>query len=363
MRVSLAPLRGFFSGDLRGQVDKLRLLARHGFRYRQLDRATVGFRYTLALLFAHRLGMLDALQRGSHDPASIADTVGIDARAAEILLRAMEAQGIVRRDGNRFSLSDFGHAFVVGDGSLSYGPMWELMSAYASGLDGIVEAMRARQAAAAFDVFASETTADAFLAAVNRYIDNVGRELLATIEMPKIRTFICGSMGISMSALVLDRHADARVTYGCLPHLIARAPRLIERYGIESSRIDGIHAHGGDPYDDKWGVEAYDLVFLTKKMVLEPDRKIGEQFARKAFDVLNPGGIAIFWEAVHEDRGATPLVRALESVLDLGICPTGEMLTRSGMTARLRDIGYRDIDIVPCLAGQTTFVVARRPLV
>jgi hypothetical protein len=101
-------------------------------------------------------------------------------------------------------------------------------------------------------------------------------------------------------------------------------------------------------------------VFLTKKMILQPEQRIGEKFARKAFDVLRPGGAAIFWETVHTDGMPTPLQRAMEAVLDLGASPGGLCNTESGLRTLLSEIGFRQIEIVPCLSGQTTFVVARK---
>ena len=183
---------------------------------------------------------------------------------------------------------------------------------------------------------------------------------LSKIEVPPVRDFICGSMGVSFSALVLHQFPGARVTYGCLDHLVERIPRLRQQFAIDPARVDGMHAHGGEPSDDRWGSEAFDLVFLTKKMILEPENRLGEKFAAKSYEVLNPGGVAIFWEAVHHDDEPTPMKLAMESVLDIGVSPTGCVLTRDGMTRTLLDIGFETVEFVPCLGGETNFVVARK---
>jgi len=87
---------------------------------------------------------------------------------------------------------------------------------------------------------------------------------------------------------------------------------------------------------------------------------LGYKFARKAFEVLEPAGVAIFWEAVHNDDSPTPMALAMESVLDLGVSPTGCVLTRGSMTDMLTGIGFREIEFVTCLGGETSFVVARK---
>jgi hypothetical protein len=122
-----------------------------------------------------------------------------------------------------------------------------------------------------------------------------------------------------------------------------------------------MHSHTGEPGDDRWGDEAYDLVFLTRKMILDPQAHVGEKFARKALDVLNPGGVAVFWEAVHPDRGPSPLPLALETVFDLGMSPSAQLKTRSSFSQTLRDIGFGEVDFVACLGGTTTFAIARKP--
>jgi hypothetical protein len=129
---------------------------------------------------------------------------------------------------------------------------------------------------------------------------------------------------------------------------------------VPPGRVEGMHAHGGDPGADRWGGEAYDLVFLTKKMMLQPEQRIGYKFAEKAFAVLRDGGTAIFWETVQPAVGPTPLVRAMEAVLDLVASPTGGVQTDDGLTAMLRGIGFNSVRVVECLGGQTTFVVAKK---
>lgn len=352
--------RGFFSGDLSGQWTRARAVLRHRRDIRELEDALLHFRYVYALMVAHRLGLLSRLRERPHTAEDVARGCGVQARAAELLLRVLEAQGAVRPDGERWVATGYLLELLSGDGPLSYAPLLELVASYAAGLDEVVGGLRTGQLAERMNVMDDGPGCDAFLDGVNRYLDNAGRELLARIALPEVRSFIVGSMGVSFSALLLRRFPRARVTYGCLPHLVLRIPRLRERYGVEEAKVAGTHAHTGLPGNDRWGDEAFDLVFLTRKMVLDPASGLGEAFARKAFAVLNPGGVAIFWEAVLDDGRPTPLRPALESLLDLGICPAGCAWTRNGLTRLLEGIGFRSIEVLSCLAGQTRFVVARK---
>jgi len=213
----------------------------------------------------------------------------------------------------------------------------------------------------ALDVFSDGGRHQDFLDAVNAYLLPAARDFVTRVKLPVVRDLIVGSMGVSMSSVDLARFPGARVTYGCLEHLVREVPRLQSEYGVPSDRVAGVHAHGGDPTADRWGDERFDLVFLTKKWILAPEDHLGEKFTRKAFDVLRPGGMVVLWECVHPDVGKTSLARAMEAVLDLGASPRGPVATEGGMTHALRRIGFSDVEIVPLLGGELTFVVGRRP--
>jgi hypothetical protein len=123
--------------------------------------------------------------------------------------------------------------------------------------------------------------------------------------------------------------------------------------------VESTHAHGGEPEADDWG-GPYDLVLLTRKMILAPESNLGERFASKAFQALRPGGAAVFWEVVHPDVGAAPISRAMEALYDLCASPSAPIRTESTYRAMLLGIGYKKVEVVPCLGGQTTFLVATR---
>jgi hypothetical protein len=326
----------------------------------RLQKSLFYHRWASALLLAHELGLFDRLAERPRTAAELASTA-LNANGAEALLRVLEAEGLVERRDGRFALTTFASLYLPRSGRHSLGGMLDLMSAQASAFGELPARLADERTPAALDIFSSASRYRAFLSAVNEYLDAAGRDLLSRIRLGEVRSFIVGSMGVSFSAIVLEKFPGARVTYGCLEHLVREIPRLRDRFEVDPARVDGMHAHGGDPSADRWGDEKFDLVFLTKKMILQPSERIGEKFARKAFEVLTPGGTAIFWETIHTDGEPTPIARAMEAVLDLFASPAGLVNTEHGIRMLLGEIGFRDLEIVPCLGGQTTFVVARKP--
>jgi hypothetical protein len=335
---------------------------RHRDDFRRVQRALFYQRWANALLLAHQVRLFDALT-AERTVDELARACALQPRAVEALLRVVESQGLVARAGERWRLTPFGRHFLTRDGRHSIANLLELMAAHAAAFAELPSAMASGRVPGALDIFSQSSRYPAFLDGVNEYLALAGRDLLSQIRLRDVRSLIVGSMGVSFSALVLERFPAARVTYGCLPHLVREIPRLRERYRVPAARVDGMHEHGGDPTLDRWGANdgGFDLVLLTKKMILAPDERLGEKFARKAFAVLRPGGVALLWETVHPDQGPTPPLRAMEAMLDLGAGPTALVNTEGGLRRLLGGIGFSAVELVPCLNGQTTFVVARKP--
>jgi hypothetical protein len=334
---------------------------RHLRQYIDFQRALLDYRYVTALLLAVRIDLFEHLDaRRPMARGALAQATDTDPAALETLLASLETRGVVERRSGGWVLSPFAADFLAPDAPATDAPFLELLADYADSFAELERALTDAEPPDRFDIRHDQPTADHFLAAVNRYMDRTGRELLARAGLDDVEHLICGSMGVSFSAHVLTRCEAARVTYGCLEHLTERIPRLRNTYEVDSSRVVDTHVHAGEPGDDQWGWEAFDLVFLTKKMILDPANDIGEKFARKAYEVLEPGGAAVFWEAFHDRNGDTPKGVGLESLVDLGVSPQAGPLYRDSFRRRLRRIGFDEIEFVDCLGGATSFAVARR---
>ncbi|MFP4601003.1 MAG: hypothetical protein ACOC9J_00705 [Persicimonas sp.] len=324
----------------------------------RLQAGFFSFRFILPVLIARQHRVFSILAAGPVGLEAFARRSGMHRQAAATLCRVLESQGFVSRDNQRLFLTPFAKRYLAEDGPSSLAPVVDLLLAYATSFDELSASLHSGETPSSLDVRTDGPATDAMLSAVNTHLLLASRELLARVELPEIRSFIVGSMGVSFSAELMRRHSSARVTYGCLDHLVTRIPGLRQQYGIDSARVDGMHSHSGEPGEDTWGEEAFDLVFLTRKMILDPASRTGERFARKALDVLEPGGAVVFWEAIHPDQGPSPLALALETVFDLGMSPSAPLQTRATFGRTLRDIGYDRVEFIDCMGGSTTFAVA-----
>lgn len=352
--------RGILAGDTLETARKFLTHMRHRKEYDELKSAMQNFEYFVGILIARDLGVFEALDNRPVSAEVLANRCDVHPRAMVTVLRVLESRNIVRREDDLFALSSFGSAFLAPGGILSIDPMLEFLSAFTGSYDDVVEGTRTGEIPPKLDVFEDEANYEAYLEAVNFYLDLAGRDFLTRADLPEIDNFIVGSMGVSFSSLILNEYPAATVTYGCLDHLVDHIPALRMEYSVNPDRVNGMHRHSGEPDGDKWGDENFDLVFLTKKMLLEPEERMGEKFARKAYDVLNPGGVCLFWETIHPDDEPTPFSRAASGILDLAASPSGFTLTEDDFEAMLRRIGFEEVDYVYALDGECSFAIARK---
>src|SRR5262249_51853327 len=104
---------------------------RHREAFRRVQRALFYQRWASALLLAHQVRLFDALTT----PRTVVEAAvacGVRARAAEALLRVLESQRLVRRDGARFRLTAFGERYLARGGGHSIADLLDLMAAQAS---------------------------------------------------------------------------------------------------------------------------------------------------------------------------------------------------------------------------------------
>jgi hypothetical protein len=346
--------------DAFSDLGALAAQVRHRHDYARFERNLRHHFLMATVLRAHTIGLFDAVE-GGVTPEQLARRCDIEVHAADALLRILEGERHVCRRGERFVLGGFAAAFLTRSGPCTLAPMLDLMAAQAAAFEPIGQGLRTAEVPRHLDIGRTDSDYLAYVSAVNAYLHRAGADFVARANLPRVRSIIAGSMGVSMVAHLLGRDPEASVTFGCLPHLVREIPALCETYAIDPQRIAGMHDHAGDPEQDRWGGQSFDLVLLTKKMILEPHHRLGERFAQKAFEVLEPGGVAVFWETVYPDDGPLKRSGALEAVLNMGASPAAAVRTETGFEEMLTSMGYEDVRFVPCLFGQTTFVVARRP--
>ena len=341
-------------------ISKIMDLFKHRKKFAQIEKAFFYHRYCNALFLAQKIGLFNALCERSYTLAELSQKLTVPEQPLKTLSLNLNSQGFIEKKGHKYLLSEFGELFLKGEGPFSSNYLLELMADQALGLSSSLESIRDGSIPSHVDIRDESGNYKAFLSAVNNYLLWCGRELIAKADLGNPRSMIVGSMGVSFSSLLLQKFPEMKVTYGCLEHLVKEIPRFCKLYQVSNDRIQGMHSHSGDPMEDDWGDTSYDLILLTRKMIIDPKQKVGEKFAQKAFEVLNPGGKAIFWETVYPEKGRMPLRQAMEVVFDFCTSPSALTRSKADYNKLLKSIGFKKVQVYDCLEGQTHFIVAEK---
>lgn len=298
---------------------------------------------------ANELGLFKILNDKWKPLEEIKDKIKLDENRLEVLLDSLVYFGVVNkkiRGGKTF--------YKVLNRTQDISFLWAQMK----GLGYLPKIIREGKPSENLDIYNLEGDYASLLYGVNSFLYTATKELMRKFKFQNIRRIMVGSMGISFARNIQKAFPDVRVNIGCYPHLIKLVPDLIVKYKIPQTNIISMKDHEGKPSEDRWGDEenGYNLVFLTKKLSLRPLNEFGYEFLKKTYDVLTPGGYAVIWEAIVDESGTKGPIE--ETILDLLTSYTGKRWKENEIINYVKLFGFKSTQIVKCLAGRTTFLVA-----
>lgn len=302
-----------------------------------------GFRASRVILTANNLGIFDLLTMPK-TAAETAKALRLDPRAAEILLDALAAIGLIRKRGTGYRNAPAATKFLV-TGSASYqgdmlrhaDTLWKNWS----NLDEVIKTGRpSRTGGRRHDVF--------IRAMHNNALPRV-QEVLAALDLRRVKTALDLGGGPGTYSIALAKNGIA-VTLFDLPETQETARKIVRAAGATVSfRCGDFH------FDDIGG--PYDLVLLSQ--VLHSHGPVENRaLLAKAFASLSPGGtVAVHEFTLDEDR-AGPLPGALFSVNMLVNTAAGRSYAPREISAWLTESGCSRIQAVRL--GDTVLVTGRK---
>lgn len=331
--------------------------------FKRLGRWVADFHSLVALVTAHRMGLFDILQEEKRvTREKLTKKLKVREKSLEVLLHALDALSLVRFQKDTVTFTNFGKSFLGTNAPYSLSPFLEFLSLQLYAMSRLDETIKTGKPAKEADIFKPSPYSRAYLLALNRFLYYPAKMLFQKLGARKINDAIMGSMGVSFGAALLEANPRARITFGCLGHLVKQIPDLMKMYGVAQKSVISMSSHSGIPEDDTWGKEAFDMVFLTKKFLLHPDDGVGESFARKGYQVLNPGGKLVVWETFYPDNRKPNMETALFGLQDLIASQGGALYTRSTMRKFLKETGFRKVEFMPfpLVFGDVEFCIAEK---
>jgi SAM-dependent methyltransferase len=280
--------------------------------FRELARINGGYAEARILHAAVTLGLFDRLDAAGRTADAIADAAGTNARATELLLNALVAMRLVRKDGDRFKETEVAKTYLTSASPTSYTGFVEFDAALWPLWGKLAETVRTGTPARDPDMFQSspEDTArfiDAMASIVTARGD--ARVLAETLDLAGVTRLLDVGAGPGTYAIELcRRHPGLRATIFDLPGTLAVTRGYVEASGV----ADRIELVPGDYLRDPLP-SGHDLVFLSN-VVHGEDEETNRALMRKIHGALAPGGRVMIKDHVTDESGTSPAPAAIFSI-------------------------------------------------
>jgi hypothetical protein len=281
--------------------------------------------------------------------------------AARVLLDALEASGLCsQRDDQQYELTAVARGQFLGDRWKAGQGMVEFMLGSWGQWRELAKALRNGEGHSDLRVYNPQNPLmPEYVRLLNARLAGPARELVQKLDLSNMNRIICGTVGVSTAAAVLQKRPGAELVVSCLPLLIRQLPSAIEEYDL-APPVEIIE-NTGDAEQDSWGSnESYDLVFLARKFAYcGPEH--GIDYLRKALAVLPPGGYLVLWEPFADNYDIAPWMGASVALVDAMLGQPQPLYLRDEVAEFTRQAGYDSVEIHDVAGGATSFIVARRP--
>lgn len=319
-----------------------------------LDQTIRGFRESRAILTALELDIFTAVGNGG-TATQVAQKLGTDARATEMLLNVLVGMELLKKGGEMFvNTATSSRYFREGSPDnmrmalMHSVNLWDRWST-------LTECIRegtsvARRSGAA----RSELQTKAFIAAMHRNARERAPIVIRAIGLDGVHRMIdLGGGSGAYSIAFAQAKPDLKVTLLDVPDVLPLTTEYVREAGV----TDRVTFTPGDLQTDKFG-SGYDLALLSAIChMFGIDQN--KDLLRRAYDALNDGGRLVIQEFILEPDKTGPLTAALFSLNMLVGTEKGSSYSSAEYTDWLKDAGFRDVKYVR-LPGPTGLMIATK---
>ncbi len=280
--------------------------------FRELARINGGYAEARILQAAVTLGLFDQLDGAGRAAAQIAVAAGADARATELLLNALVAMRLVRKDDGLFKETEVSRTYLTSTSPTSYGDFVRFDASLWALWGTLAETVRTGKPARDPDMFQSspEDTAR-FIDAMASLVEARGdaRVLADTLDLGGAQRLLDVGAGPGTYAIALcRRYPELRATIFDLPGTLAVTRKYVDASGV----ADRIELVAGDYLRDPLPT-GHDLVFLSN-IIHGEDEDTNRALVRKIHGALAAGGRLMIKDHVTDESGTSPAPAAIFSI-------------------------------------------------
>lgn len=328
----------------------------------QISSIAFGFMASKALFVALHVGVFTRLSEGPKSAGELAREAGVRENRMTTLLTALNAIGLLVREGSAFANSPGAQAFLVQGAKYDFGDYLRFqidrqMFPFMQGLEAVVkDDMEPDQ----IDSYARwmDDPEEARLYSESQHSGSIGpaRTLARMVDLSEARSLLDVAGGTGAFAIELCRAwPNLKVTILDFPNVVKLGERFVAEAGL-SDRIDFIP---GNALEAEWP-EGQDALIMSYLFNGVPGESIPD-LARHAFRVLNPGGRYIVHDFMVEDDRSGPTLAALWQLQHMAFTPAAKSITPDWVSGVMAGAGFAGIRVEELIPAMTKVVMAARP--
>lgn len=306
------------------------------------------------LAAAVRVGLFEAVGRAARTAREVADALGLDARATEIVLLALAGEGWLTLDRDRFQIAPDYAPCLLSDGA---DPQVNILRHIAGMMPRWAQLPQILQTGAppprATSPDAEESLRD-FICGMADISRHTSVEVAEKVDLSGCLRMLDLGGGPGTAAIAFaERNLQLSCVVFDLEGPVAIAQEQIRRAGL----ADRIETRVADYEQDDFGRD-FDLVYVSNIIHSAAPPTVAT-IVRKAHDALAPGGRIMVKDFFLDDDRTSPRSAALFSVNMLVNTDAGRSYTLTETRQMLADADFGDLQVVD-LQGDNRLLVGRK---
>jgi len=293
-----------------------------------LDNLSGAYAESRILHAAVELNIFDTIGDKGMSTEDAAAKLHTDERATGLILNALTAMNLLKKEDNLFYLNDLSKKYLLSTSEACYAGMIRFESSMWNVWEGLSKAIRTGQPARTPDMYqTNRDNTECFIMAMHHLVSARGDAtyLAEKLNMEGVNSLLdIGSGPGTYPVAIYKRHPGISISIFDLPGTLDITRKVLEKEGIRP-RIKLISGdYNKDPLP-----QGFDVIFLSN-IIHGEDEDANSNLMQKIYCSLNPGGRVIIKDHIMDDSLTKPVCGAIFSIYML-------------LTTKGRDYGYHEV--------------------
>jgi len=323
-----------------------------GFTSEEFLNTVNAFRLSRVILTAFELEIFTHLKDSTKTSAEIASETGISIKGADRLMNALVPAGLLKKDGGKFSNTEFSKEFLV-KGSPKYMSginhtinLWDSWTTLTSAVKEGTTVLRKRPISER-----DRCWIKSFIEAMHYKGKPHSKEIVPLVDLSEIKTILdVGGGSGAYSFEFLRKKPDLKVYIFDLPEVTALTQKYIDCEGFTGK----VFTISGNYLENDFG-GPYDMIFLSAIIHSNsPDEN--KTLLKKCYNSINKGGKAVISDYIMCEDRTSPIPGTIFAINMLVGTKGGDTYTKDEVFGWLDETGFTNHKIIETSNGNSLII-------